>query len=251
MKQAVSLAEGLEYISGLIVQSSMREDLYSRRYEWKSSDQDRKAFLPSHVGYRDILKELYTRILKFQATSICYYSENAASRGIRDMIKWDNWDSLLADIKRQEFAFQGVNKLWKDAKYEEDCIASNERHQESIKRLDSIGKDLSGLLKAVEEAQKDTQRKELLSWLSSIDPSENYNSARDRHQAETGDWLVQDSNDFKHWEKDPNSLLWLHGNGMAILLRLYIILTNAFSWLWKIRLKVSFRCDFSESFWGC
>ena len=78
-KQAVSHAEGLEYISGLIVQSSMREDLYSRRYELKYSDQDRKAFLPSHIGYRDTLKELYTRILKFQAASIYYYLKNAAS----------------------------------------------------------------------------------------------------------------------------------------------------------------------------
>jgi ankyrin repeat domain-containing protein 50 len=195
----------------------MREDLYSRRYELKSSDQDRKAFLPSHIGYRDTLKELYTRILKFQAASICYYSKNAASRVIRDMVKWDNWDSLLADIQTQEMAFQGVNKLWKDAKYEEDCIASNERHQEKIKRLDSIGRDLSNLRKAIEEAQKDTQRRELLSWLSSIDPSENYNSARDRHEAETGNWLVQGNRDFEHWETSPNSLLWLHGKGMTIL----------------------------------
>jgi ankyrin repeat domain-containing protein 50 len=195
----------------------MREDLYSRRYELKSSDQDRKAFLPSHIGYRDTLKELYTQILKFQAVSICYYSKNAASRVIRDTVKWDNWDSLLADIRTQEMAFQGVNKLWKDTKYEEDCIASNERHQESIKRLDSIGRDLSNLRKAIEEAQKDTQRRELLSWLSSIDPSENYNSARDRHEAETGSWLVQCNRDFEHWETDPNSLLWLHGKGMTIL----------------------------------
>lgn len=104
-KQAVSLAQGLEYISGLIVQSSMREDLYSRRYESKSGGRDRKDFLPSHVGYRDTLKELYTRILKFQAASINYYSKNVASRGIRDMVKWDNWDSLLADVKTQEIAF--------------------------------------------------------------------------------------------------------------------------------------------------
>lgn len=195
----------------------MREDLYNRRYESKSSDQDRKAFLPSHVGYKDTLKELYTRILKFQAASICYYSKNAASRGMRDMVKWDNWDSLLADIKTQEMAFRGINELWRDAKYEEDCIASSERHHESIMHLDSIGTDLSSLRRAIDVAQKDIQRTGLLSWLSDIDPSENYNSARDRHQAETGDWLVQENNDFKHWEMDPNSLLWLHGKGMAIV----------------------------------
>jgi hypothetical protein len=213
-KQAASLATGLEYISGLIVQSSMRESLYSHRYELNSSDEDRNMLLPSHVGYRDTLKELYARILKFQATSVCYYAKNAAFRLGSDMAKSDNWDLLLDDIKTQETAFCAINTIWNETRYQEEWKALNKRHQESMKNLISIVNDVSGLREAIEDAQRDNQRKELLSWLSSIDPSENYNSARGKREAKTGDWLVEGNEDFKHWGKAPNSLLWLHGKGM-------------------------------------
>jgi hypothetical protein len=199
------------------VQSLIREDLYSRRYELKSSDHDCKAFLQSHSGYRDTLKELYTRILKFQAISVCYYSKNGAFRVGLDIVKWDSWESLLADILTQETAFCAVNELWKDARYEEECIALDKRHQESMKSLISISSDVSSLRKAIEDAQQDSQQAGLLNWISSIDPSENYNSARERHEVETGDWLVRGNEDFKHWETAPNSLLWMHGKGMTIL----------------------------------
>lgn len=166
------MATGLEYISGLIVQSSIRENLYRCRYESGNNNCDPDGFLSSHVGYREALKELYTRILKFQATSVCYYSKNTPFRIGLDMAKWNNWDSLLADIKTAEKGFSAINDLWKDTRYEEECTALGKRHQESIKNLISIASDVSGLRKAIEDAQQDSQRKELLSWLSSIDPSE-------------------------------------------------------------------------------
>jgi ankyrin repeat domain-containing protein 50 len=212
-KQEASLAIGLEYISGLIVQSSIRESLYRRRYESNSSNNDHDDLLPSHIAYRDTLKELYTRILKYQATVVCYYSKNTATRVISDMVKHDDWDSLLDYIKTQEEEFCKINELWKDNKYEEECTALDKRHQESMKSLVSIGTDVSGLRKAIEDAQRDKQRTALLTWLSSIDPSENYNSAREKHEAETGSWLVDDNENFKCWEFGPNSLLWLHGKG--------------------------------------
>lgn len=198
----------------------MREDLYRRRYESNKCDQDREPFVASHVGYKDTLKTLYTLILKFQATSVCYYSRNTASRTILDMVKWDDWDALLADVKTQEEAFCAVNKIWKDTKYEEECIAHEKRHQENMESLKSIGSDVSALREIIKDAQQDTQRKGLLDWLTSIDPSENYNSARRRHKDKTGDWLIKENEDFKQWQQNPNSLLWLHGkagSGKSVL----------------------------------
>lgn len=195
----------------------MRENLYSRLYESSSSDQDGKAFLPSHIVYRDALKELYTRILKFQATSVCYYSRNGAFRVGLDMVRWDSWESLLANIKTQEEEFRKINEIWKDVRYGEECYALEKRHQESMKSLNSIGIDVSGLRKAIEEAGRDSRRQELLDWLSSIDPSTNYNSARKKHESKTGDWFVEHNDCFKHWEDNSNSLLWLHGKGTTIV----------------------------------
>jgi hypothetical protein len=192
----------------------MGEDLYSRRCESNSSVQLR-AFLPELILYKDALKKLYTLILKFLASTICYYSTSTVTRISRDIVKWNSWD-LLADIKIQEAVFREIINVWKDTRYEEERIAFEKRHREIIKRGNSIGNDVSSLRKDIEYAQRDSRRRALLDWLSSIDPSENYNSARKRHVTETGDWLIKGNEDFKHWEHAPNSLLWLHGKGNTI-----------------------------------
>jgi hypothetical protein len=39
-----------------------------------------------------------------------------------------------------------------------------------------------------------------------------YNTAPDNQEAGTNEWLMKDS-EFKTWEKNLKSLLWLHGKG--------------------------------------
>jgi hypothetical protein len=153
-KQAASLAKDLEYISGLIVQSSMIENLYSHRYELNKTGQDRNDFMSSHLGYREALKGLYTRILKFQAKSFCYYSQHGAFKIGLDIVHWENWDLLLAEIEKQEKLFLSVNEFWKDTTYQEEWNALTKRHQESMKSLTSISSDLSGLLDAINAARQ-------------------------------------------------------------------------------------------------
>ncbi|KAH8821892.1 hypothetical protein F5884DRAFT_746178 [Xylogone sp. PMI_703] len=223
-KQAASLAKGLEYISSLIVQSLMREDLYRRRYEVannppQGSNRDSEKYLSSHLGYRAALKNLYVQILKFQAASISYYSKNFAFRLGLDIIQWDAWGSMIDNIEIKEKEFNDVNALWKDTKYEE-AEALEKRHQESMRNLSSIGGDLSGLRKAIEAVQQDRERSSLLHWLSNIDPSTNYNIARDRREDGTGEWFTANNEEFEQWKQGRNSLLWLHGkagSGKSIL----------------------------------
>lgn len=227
-KQAASLTSSLEYISGLIVQSAMREELYRRRYElnidredytgriFDSNQSSCGTFANSHAGYRDTLKELYVRILRFQATGVCYFSRKGLLKIGSDIIKWDGWDSLLTDIKTQEASFTNINDIWRDAKYEEDCASIEKRHQESMKNLISIGSDISCLRRAVDDAQRERDRSGLLEWLSAVNPSQNYNLARDRHEPNTGEWLIRDNDIFKAWESLPHSFLWLHGKGLGL-----------------------------------
>lgn len=193
----------------------MIEDLYRRRYESSSDGQNSGRSLLSHVGYKDSLKELYTRILKFQAAATCYYSKNSAFRAGLDIVQWDSWDSLFEDIKKQETVFWTTNNLWNDKTYQEEFEATHERHREQMKSLNCITSDLSGLRKAIEDTQRDKQRQELLDWLSQVDPSINYNSALGKLEApQTGTWLLQDDG-FKEWELSQNSIVWLHGKGMG------------------------------------
>ncbi|RFU81478.1 hypothetical protein TARUN_743 [Trichoderma arundinaceum] len=99
-EKGASLAEGLEYLSSLIVQSCMREDLYFRRHEAKTHDQE--SPLVSHAAYKNTLEMLYKDILRFQATSCYYYANNIALRLVLDFVKWDGWNKLLAQIQERE-----------------------------------------------------------------------------------------------------------------------------------------------------
>jgi hypothetical protein len=53
-------------------------------------------------------------------------------------------------------------------------------------------------------------QREVLDWLSTVDPSANHNAARKAHQPRTGSWFL-DSNEYLSWYKAPDMLLWLHG----------------------------------------
>ena len=201
------MATGLEYISNLISRSDMRQKLYERRYEVNSEGQ--------HYEYRDTLKELYIRILKFQAKSICYYSRSEALRLGRDVVKWDSWDSMLQDITGQEVTFTKIYDIWKDFVAGEEYDKLSKRHTENIDIMKMISDNIAGFQQAIALAQNDDNRTKLIKWLSSADPSINYNSARVKHQHETSDWLVKDSHDFKNWETSSNSFLWLNGKGIT------------------------------------
>ncbi|ROV91219.1 hypothetical protein VMCG_09361 [Cytospora schulzeri] len=216
-KQGASLAKGLEYISSLIAQSRMWEDLYSR---YESNTKQQSSSLPSHVVYKDALEDLYRHILKFQMEGYRYYARNNAFRQGLDIIKWDDWDELLSKIKEKERAFSDVKDSWRDVRYEEEYTAAEKRHQDAIHHWQTIGTDASGLLKAVQDDQQEKNRDGFLHWLCSIDPSSLYNAARRKHQSGTSDWLVGSSEEFKTWEESPSSFLWLCGKpgaGKSIL----------------------------------
>lgn len=52
--------------------------------------------------------------------------------------------------------------------------------------------------------------REVLRWLSALDPSVKYNKALEDRNAKTGKWLM-DYEAFSKWKETPASLLWLFG----------------------------------------
>ena len=209
-KQAASLATGLSYIGNLIVRSDMRQDLYERQYDTNSGNKQHE--------YRETLKELYSRILKFEAKSVCYFSKNEASRLGRDAVKWDKWDSMLEEITAQEDTFVKVYEIWKDLVAQNEYDKLSRRHAESMDVMKLISENIFEFHQVLASAQSDRNRTELIKWLSTADPSIDYISARDKHEPETGDWLIKDSIDFKNWENSPNSFLWVNGKGKTTFL---------------------------------
>ncbi|PFH60075.1 hypothetical protein XA68_11493 [Ophiocordyceps unilateralis] len=208
-EQGASLAEGLEHISYLISQSRIWEDLYERRYESHSRRDESSP--TSHDTYKNSLERLYREILRFQVTGYCYCSHNATSRLSLDFIKWHGWTSMLAEIKRKEDGFTAIKSDWRDKIYDDECSVAQSRHQKAIFHWQNIGTDVSGLLEAIKDAQEEKKRDGFIDWLCEIDPSSMYNTARDKHESGTGNWLLIGNEKFDAWLRLPRSLLWLHG----------------------------------------
>jgi hypothetical protein len=201
--------KGLNEIASIISRCTMREGLYHWRYEISSNDESKTDFSTLHISYRDALRTLYVKILSFQATSVCFLSKSTFERVTADMVKWNAWDTLLLEIEAQ----------WRDMKYDEECKLQSVRHEQRMRGLGAIVDEVSRVRDVIKQAQNDNERKELLNWLSSVDPWTNYNSARRNHAQSTSNWLVEESTEFKKWEKEQNSFLWLHGQGIMTSVR--------------------------------
>ena len=192
----------------------MREDLYARRYEnAKALTNKHSSSTPSHIGYKQALEKLYTRILKLQMTVYCYCVKNVVSRQGLDFIKWNDWQGLVDEIREKEQFFTAINEDWRDMKYDEECVAAEKRHREVSDRWHRLDAHIAGLREAVEAARKERDLTGILDWLSQVDHSIIHNAALDKHKEGTGEWLVSGNRQFEAWKESPSSLLWLHGKG--------------------------------------
>lgn len=103
----------------------------------------------------------------------------------------------MEEIRQQEARIAAVDKLWRDRKYDEECISAENRYQGTILNLKTIGADICEFRMAVEDANRDRNHQELLHWLCDIDPSTMYNAARNKHKHGTNEWLIKGNEKFK------------------------------------------------------
>lgn len=210
--QAVSLSKGLENVSSLIVQSRMREELYHRRYKPCDSISGSEIV---HDDYKRTLEALYREILRFQMASYCYYANNGAFRLGLDIVKWNNWDSLMDKVREKNQVFIQVSEIWRDMQYDEECATTKSRHHEIMQSWGTTNISISSLKKVIQDANAQKNRQDLLSWLSNADPTAFYNTNRDLHENGTGEWLLQESSEFRAWKDNSSSFLWIHGKGTS------------------------------------
>lgn len=62
--------------------------------------------------------------------------------------------------------------------------------------------------------RKGEYKAKIVQWLSAVGPGiswTNHNDAWNKHEPDTGLWLVQDSDDFNHWKTAENGVLWIQG----------------------------------------
>ncbi|KAL6823367.1 ankyrin repeat-containing domain protein [Trichoderma camerunense] len=207
--ESAAQAKGLEYISSLISQSQIREELYIKCYESRKDAQH--EFQQSHRQYKAALERLYRQILKFQTKSCCYYSNSSAFRCGLDAVKWNDWDQLVNDVRQRDTEFAALEQIWRDSQHLEERLVAESLQRETINSVAAIKTEMSISREAAESVTPKQDRDALLKWFCDVDPSSIYNTARGRHEAGTNEWLIKESKEFKSWERSDSSLLWLHG----------------------------------------
>lgn len=207
--------KALDEVASIISQCTRREILYHRRCESGNYQNLTSESKVLHGQYKNALKMLYVKILGFHVSSICFLSKHTPSRVMEELLKWNDWNSMLAEIKGQEAVLRLTEDHWRDMKYDEECNLLKDRHEEYMERLNLMEDDKRQLRMLIHDQQTSSERRDFLSWLSSVDPSINYNSAREKHTLSTSQWLVDGNVDFKRWVDAPNSHLWLSGKVRA------------------------------------
>ena len=73
-----------------------------------------------------------------------------------------------------------------------------------------IQDSVAAITASLDAAKLDNLSQQIVTWLAAPDPSSNYNSAREKHHPDTGQWLLDDPS-YLEWKHRSASLLWLHG----------------------------------------
>lgn len=60
------------------------------------------------------------------------------------------------------------------------------------------------------DAQRSDEFRKIVVWLAPPDPGTNHDSARRRHESQTGDWLLK-SSQYQSWKTGAVSHLWMYG----------------------------------------
>jgi ankyrin repeat domain-containing protein 50 len=148
------------------------------------------------VRFEEELVALYSKVLEFQARSLCYLRKHPVTQFFKDMFKQDGWDSLVKDMKESE----GSIRRFKEDIDGEKLHAGFDGLQASA-RIEKVNKCLQMLYTCPYEDRKDRNNERV--------PG-------------TCDWFTDDSR-FKNWnEGKTSSLLWVSadpGCGKSVLAR--------------------------------
>ena len=212
---------GLEYISDLLSRCAIYENGYRQRYENGDHEGYSNLLMQPSEDYKSALKELYIRILRFQARSVCQFSRNLASGTTRAMFKKDDWDALLEEIKLQE---RNCQTFFDAVKNQEALDAREEGHTQRISsllnKLDELQLGIGEVRDLIEEFHFSDEEKKCFEILRTSDyvSRKNLNPPR---LPETCKWFL-DHPKYKGWTAIPpdSRLLWVSadpGCGKSVL----------------------------------
>lgn len=57
------------------------------------------------------------------------------------------------------------------------------------------------------------KKNQIVQWLNAADASKEHNASREKHEGDTGSWLLEGTK-YAEWKGARNSLFWLNGPGL-------------------------------------
>ena len=121
------------------------------------------------------------------------------SRGLSvdERLKWMEGRTTTRE-EDMSYALYGIFGVTPGANYGEEHKGARQRLLAAIHQQDN------------QAAQQAAQFRKIADWLSPPDPWTNHESARRRHEPQTGDWLLQ-SDQYWAWKRGSIRHLWVHG----------------------------------------
>nr|CEG04908.1 unnamed protein product [Fusarium clavum] len=171
------------------------------------------------AGLRDELEkhvtQLYKKLLLYQIKSVCLYNRNAAAVLLRDIIKLDDWDCQLKEIKDAENLVQRDSEQYNTEQVKlylgNLTIAAGSQE----KRLQEIYSAIQDQTKLQERRNQDAKDEQCLKDLHLTDPRDDKKRIEHTKGGLLKDaylWIL-DHADFQQFRDDPQSrLLWIRGD---------------------------------------
>ena len=192
--QEQAAKSGLDKVSMILARYSAMEGVYIQQDGVKLTK-----------TLEDLLVELYTKILEYQAVAACFFSKSSLGRYGRAIPKWDDFVGVLKEVQDLD----------------SECVRVMQALEAEINKRS--GKMLEGLFKLAEQIleklQSQTERnEEIILWLSNVKYGGDHDRARrmlGSSYTKSGQWLLKGASylDWKgsHHPHQHSSVFWLRG----------------------------------------
>lgn len=152
---------------------------------------------------------LYKKLLSYQMKSVCSYYRNRGVAFLRDMVKLDDWDSALSEIKEAERLFKSdfaEYQTMEALSRLDELLRSATLNEEKVDRELSI---------SFEKLLQEEQDNRCLADLGSTDPrhdKKRIEGIKGGLHRESSNWILEHESFRQWWSDSETTLLWIKGD---------------------------------------
>jgi ankyrin repeat domain-containing protein 50 len=181
---------------------------------------------PAVANLESALVTLYATMLRFLSTANQLYDKNVAARAIHGILNPDKVVSFVDECRslerRVDIEAGNCERTYSRAKLGE-C---GERLKQLLAGLQEPIVRVDSRVAALHDRLDESERSEILTWVSDIQYESNHYTARKERTDGTGEWLLRHER-YQEWRgSSASTILWLHGIRRCRAFTLLAILTD-------------------------